>query len=459
MPLITDNYDTQSPVSVPTNPVNIAHPEFRGITVASRYTPRRSLISYVTGSKWMVNYYSQVVEAGSGTSSHQLSRPGYAQSYTLIKQFIFKVSQPLQDTQDQSNTVMELKGGANVMPGVFIPNVGDVFLADIGDGTEGYFEITVVEKLSAMRDSVYAVEYSLVQYSTPEIVADLKTKTVKEVYFRPDFYLFGAKPTVVEEDMEYITALGELFELSLDNYFKRYFDDESSTLTVPNQQFVVYDPYLTGAIGRLLTTEDHPKMMRLKQLNVNRMFGWDVVDLWTALIEKTSGRFDVLHSNFTLLSRREFLDVPLMNSIRYSAIDYCVWPLMDTPIFQNNSHNIATIACGQLQPSYPNPKKEAKIQKIHDVLVEKNPTYIGLPLYNPISLTGPYILSQDFYDGNAETSLIEVAVKQHLLGEYSDPALIKALLESTIFMNDVESYYYSPIIWILSRNYVIRVGQ
>ena len=455
MPLVTDDFDKNPLPGKVLDPIKIEQADYRGITVTSRYEPKRNLLSYVSGSKWEVNYYSQLIDKDSGIASHQITRPGYAQSYRLIKQFILKVTTPIQDTQDITTGQMALKGAAHVMPGTFIPNVGDVFLSDVGDGKEGYFEVTMSEKLSAMRDSVYAIEYSMIQYSSPEIITDLTKKTVDTLYFNKDYFLFGERPYIRTDEMEYLTQLTELYEVTRHMYFKKFFDEENQTLVVPHQDMAVYDPFLVDAVMSFMKTNDEPTLLRMKVLNVNRFFGWDVIHLWTCLLERRIGLDKLMHPSFGLIYRKEFPDLPLMNSIRLSRVDYCVWPVNYIDPVKHNSHPTITSAKDLL--SSANGDIDAVNKQASEGMV--NSPAKNLPLIQPVSVGGSYILSESFYASNTPETLLEDAVRMHLQEKYADPAILKLLLETALLWGDLEQFYYLPIVWILVRNYAIAIGR
>ena len=75
---------------------------------------------------------------------------------------------------------MAVNGTADVYPFI-IPNVGDMFAADVGDGKEGVFTITSTEKKSLLKEAVYTIEYTLLYYSNSDLQRrnDLITKSIQ----------------------------------------------------------------------------------------------------------------------------------------------------------------------------------------------------------------------------------------------------------------------------------------
>ena len=177
---------------------------YKGVTVDSRYTPLSSLITHVEGSSWVVKYFSQVLDIDSEVSPQQLTKEAVYQQYTAINQLEMRVNNELSYSQDDASKAATVTGSATLYPCV-IPNTGDMFLADIGDGREGIFTVTRTERKSLLKETCYQIEYVLVAYSTDtERMRDLEQKTIKTLQFVKEFLLFGQNPVVV--DSEYATV-------------------------------------------------------------------------------------------------------------------------------------------------------------------------------------------------------------------------------------------------------------
>ena len=133
---------SKDPVSTPQEikTIEIASPNTAVIATDNRYTPRINLITHVSGSEWIVNYYSQILTTDSQLSGQQLSLNATNQQYKKINQFKFKVSSPLTTSQNTEDNSMEVVG-ESIIPNFIIPNVGDMFVADLGEGNIGVFKI------------------------------------------------------------------------------------------------------------------------------------------------------------------------------------------------------------------------------------------------------------------------------------------------------------------------------
>ena len=181
MPNIVDFSDDSETVEQP-NTVRSSPPESKGVVVDTRYESKANLLTHVEGSSWNVNYYSQVLNADNAPIGQQVDRNAIYQQYTFIEMFELKVTQPLTSSQDSTTKEMTLIGTANVYPHV-IPNRGDMFIADVGDGRTAIFKVTSCERKSIFKDTCYSIDYILTNYTTKELRADLDNKVIKKYAF------------------------------------------------------------------------------------------------------------------------------------------------------------------------------------------------------------------------------------------------------------------------------------
>ena len=171
---IVDFSDDDAVVEKP-NVVRSTPPESKGVVVDTRYESKANLLTHVEGAPWNVNYYSQVLNTDNAPIGQQPDRNAIYQQYMFIEMFEIKVTQPLTTSQDPTSKEMTLIGAANVYPHV-IPNRGDMFIADVGDGRTAIFKVTNTERKSIFKDTCYAIDYMLINYTTKELRADLDSR-------------------------------------------------------------------------------------------------------------------------------------------------------------------------------------------------------------------------------------------------------------------------------------------
>jgi hypothetical protein len=180
MPIATDNEDQEILISidppVQVNSISITDSSNESIAVDNRDTPRINLLTHIVGSSWVVDYYSQVLNTNSQLSGQQLSVSAVYQQYKKINNLEIKVTSALTSSQDEQKN-MSVTGEATLFPFI-IPNDGDMFIADIGNGKKAVFTITRTTKLSIYKQACYTISYVLDSESLIKI-DDLNAKVVE----------------------------------------------------------------------------------------------------------------------------------------------------------------------------------------------------------------------------------------------------------------------------------------
>ena len=126
--------------------VAVADKEYSHSIVDTKQQPLNSLVTRIAGSSRDVDYYSQVLSGAETPQTYSVNLAPHLQQYRLIEDFEIKQQDFDYSFSDETNEVSG-SGTALIYPPL-IPNIGDVFIADIGDGRVGLFSLTRVEKKS-----------------------------------------------------------------------------------------------------------------------------------------------------------------------------------------------------------------------------------------------------------------------------------------------------------------------
>lgn len=322
MPIARDKSQTVVPQPLP---VEVAPPEYKGITVDTAKQQLSSLLIYVEGSSWITEYYSQVLNSNNELGPLQPNLPTPYQQFTKIKEFEFKVTDPLTHTQNSETNEMEVTGSATFYAGV-IPNVGDMFLADIGDGREGVFAISASEKKALFTSTVYTVSYVLTGFNGAEKRVELEQKVVKTVYFRRDFIKHGQNPIIIEENVLDIEKINKYLNTFKEYYFSRFYGNEWKTLILPNQESTVYDPFLLKAVTDMFDTDEHPLLKRIQYYNIEGDEALKQNTIWTALLNVDRSYLLNAVKEMWGISTEYWSKYPLLKTIRFSGINYIIYP-------------------------------------------------------------------------------------------------------------------------------------
>jgi len=454
MPPIIDPKEESKDIIKAAAPV-IAAPEYRGVTVDTRYVPSAGLLTHVEGSSWSVNYYSQVLDKDSALAGQNVNRHAIYQQYRLIRGFELKVTSPLTTSQDTGGRSMIMTGVANVYPFV-IPNEGDMFLADIGDGREGVFKVTITDRKSIFKETVHTVEYQLIDYSTEDKRADLNSKTIQTLIFVKDFLQYGQNPLMQEEEYVLLDELQNNYVGMAAKYFKSFTSNEYKTLLVPGQPIPVYDHFLTNAVMSSFTTYDAPEIRTVRRLNCDGDDVMKTTTIWDVLRNRDKKLLKYAIRQVGLVSARTFEKNPMLEGIYHSGIHYVVYP-KDPQL--NVDYQIKylekTLATQELADSI------TQIRRLGDLIVDnefQGLTLPDTPAIKKVLVDDYYVLSEAFYE-NEETgkSLLEICVDEYLDYKAPNVKALLALCRTYHAWGQLEKFYYLPVLMLLVKSAIFNI--
>ncbi|MNU19713.1 hypothetical protein D3C71_79460 [compost metagenome] len=430
--------------------VQIAAPEYRGVTVDTRYVPQSALLTHLEGSPWTVNYYSQVLGEDNAVAGQNVTREAIYQQYRLIKGFELKVTQPLQQTQDPVSKSMTQTGMANIYPFV-IPNVGDMFLADIGDGREGLFKITSSERRSIYKESAYVIEYMWIDYSTPARRNDLGAKTIQTLYFVRDFLMHGQNPLLVQEDYEQAQQLAERYHEMAAVYFGAFTSDEYRTLLAPAQVGPTYDHFLTMAVKSHFSTWDAKELRQLRTLNCGGDNAMRSLTVWEVLSQRNPRLLRGAARRMGLVGARTFAKPsdPMMEGIYWSGISYVLYP--KDPTINVNLEEVVLTTPTMEEYLVDSP---SRISNLSDLLTPTELAglpYDNAPLIHAVLKDDHYIFSKAFYERTEGQSKLELAVHDYLERRQINPKLLLSFCDTYHAWGGLERFYYMPIVLLLIK--------
>ena len=235
------------------------------VVVDTKYKNLSSLLTHIEGAAWLVKYYSQVIGPDGELSPLQVTKDPVYQQYMEISDLELKVTTALSTSQDTDSGVFEVVGTSTVYPPI-VPNYGDAFLADIGDGREGIFTITSSRRLSILTIPCYEIEYVFAGESDKERLNDLERKTIKKVVFVKRMMEHGQNPLLVSSEYNDLIKIESVRKSLLGTYFSSFFNKRISSLAVPSQDYLTFDPFLVKALTSIIETDEFPLIRSVKKL-------------------------------------------------------------------------------------------------------------------------------------------------------------------------------------------------
>jgi hypothetical protein len=440
---------TTPPVAVD-SPTRALAPENQNIIVDSRYTPMHSLLTQIEGTPWAVDYYSQVIDKDTAISGQQVNRLGINQQYRLIKSFELRVNTPLSGSQDTESNSMILNGGANVFPSL-IPNAGDMFLGDIGDGRLGVFQVTDVKRMSIMKNPVHEIAYQWVAYATTERVTDLNKKVVKQEVFVLDHLFEDKYPFVAVEEYEARTKLMRLYRELVPMYFQAFWDNEFTTLMVPDQDLPTYDPLLVKAVLSIVSTSDCPEVIKTRQLNCDGDYALDAVSIWTTLLERSELQLQRVFTRAATVSARAFPRVAFFESICQSGVAYVVYPIdPERSILPKKLLQSKALAAAVQRPDYDTFGSLLPVAVLSGL--DEVDGHFVQPDIPAACATDFYVFTESFYDDQqANESRLENLVHDYLEKKSLDPAVLLKVATGYPGWAALDQFYYGPVLMLLMR--------
>lgn len=429
--------------------MQVAEPRYQQQTnlVDDRYTSSTPLLQYVEGSAWTINYYSQLIGPENELSPQQTSQSGAYQQYCFIKDLEVRVTSPLDKVQDAVTKNFEVTGAATVFAKI-IPNQGDMFTAVFGDGRLSLLAVTSAEKMTYHKDAVYSIKYKVVDYATPDRLADLEKKIVKRTIFRKQFLNYGQNPLVLAEDFDYIISFEESYRELLGVYLHDFFSREYQTLLVPDQDGVVYDSFLTQAILHFLAVEDHPYLPKIKQPRVTGDYALESPSFWDCLLKMDKDLLPVAMQKASLMDTTYFRNIPHLSGIYYTGISKIVYPIDERTDVDSQRAKQIPVSGSSFQAGN---RRFTSLQRVLDEPLSGF-SYVAetgeLPDIVPVTQDTYYIFTEQFYRPSEEglSSNFERLVMDALCQRALDKALIKRLTERALQWGNLERFYYIPIL-------------
>lgn len=475
MPIVAPNDD--APPKPKPSVAQIAKPEYKGVTVDTKMEPVAQLLTHVEGSSWTVNYYSQVLDLDSSTQGQGMGTSPVHQQYRLIREMELKVTSPLTTSQNSETNNLSVTGAATVYPFV-IPNVGDMFLADVGSGREGLFEITDVSRMSVFKQAVHTIEYRMVDYSTDERRADLGKKVVQTFQYDKDFIRHGQNPLIFEEEYTFVEYLRRNYRSIADRYFNTFFSKELGTLILPGQSTSTYDHYLTKAVTSFFSSWDSRAISNIRVLNTDDDYALQATSIWNVLATRDRMLMQDAFLKVGKVYAVEFTKDPMLEGVHWSGVDQLIYPTDPTltvdykqtkpPKMVNGSvidRAPVRLSVSSLIASPPPPVQSEVTDAIDGYdLTAPDGTPVA-PVVSPLTITLPpiihpamkddyYVFSKAFYENNrviTEQSQLELMVHDYIDGKALSYKRLQGFCEDMKNWSTLERFYYTPVVLILIK--------
>lgn len=466
MALFTEDAPAAPPPPAAVTP-KIQTPKFDGITIDTSYIPSSALLTWVEGSNWTVDYFSQVLGRDSEPTPLALDREPAYQQYKRIKGMHLKVTTPISFNQESPTNVMDVRGSGITYP-FLVPSVGDMFIADVGDGRVGLFTITQATRATILRDSVYNIEYAMVGELTQDHLADLERKTILTYFYSQAALVSGCGPFVTSDEQDRAGRLQKLYAEMLSRYLTDFFSKEHSTLLVPDQLQKTYDHFVTTMLIAILDSRLDNRIRRIRELNITAEPIMSQDTLWQAVIRGDAQRLHGVSQKAHLVTTAYFKGRPTLQALGYTGIPRLVFP-KDAPTDVDSQYDFEDhfrppglpLREGRPRRPLPGPYVPQATRNAlwfqPTAMLEGVPPWKLPPDIHPVVIDDYYVLSEAFYTSDkARQSKLEMLVWQLLNGEALHLEQLEGCLSRALEWDNLERFYYYPLAFVLLKKAGVR---
>lgn len=297
--------------------------------VDSSYQPEISILTMVSGSPRLGEYYRQYMQESEEPQPFQPGNTGTYQPYERIKNCIIKQEgggafnfdvATGQSTQDINGWVtMEVS-----------PNIYDLIIFDIGDGNAGLFMITEGPEIrNFTANKVYYITYKLMGILTKEDYAALNSRVVKEWVYSKDNALNSGSALLAPDEFE---ASKELFSWrgTIGNYLMRHFYwNPEKTFAYHNAQSQwIYDPYLVNFLAAIMppdlrTTYPFINQFSIQYGGLERGYH-GTINIWEVLLRGDFNLLKICDNKAALMQTTRLANTRLYGNLRSSKFTWFI---------------------------------------------------------------------------------------------------------------------------------------
>lgn len=449
---------------VENKPVLDAFPTRRTI-VDSEYVPLSHIIVNAEGDKWPVDYYQQFLGLNDELMPLAKHTSPVHQQYTKINEFVIHVTGPLSQQQNSETKDFTVTGEATVFFGL-IPNKGDMFVGDVGDGRAGLFTVTESERLTYTKEACYSIRYTMVDFITPENEADLESKVVRTFYFELALVELHERPFLTEADYNVYINLKDQ-DLQLRNYFLlKFWSRKAGNLALPKQLSLTHDAYHAkfcsdiglGDYRRPITTYVNG------YTSIKELF-----TIWDVFTDMDASQIPWTHQTLGVTSASTFMEATIFRGIAWSQYTYTVYPTSDffTPDDDEAIRTTVSNIRDTTVPVIPEVDPEVVREMSKDVDFDDSewnptPSWDNIPQPEPIPKPRPmfpligntnyYVFSESFYQQNtALMSSFEQAAFDMLSGKSINAAQVATFCVAIRKQPLLQQFYHIPILLLMIK--------
>lgn len=326
MPLAITAMGVQAPEQ-PEAP-KIYNETYRHSIVDSTYQPEQSLLSMVTGSPRLCQYFRQSLGEQEEPKEFSPGSVGTYQSYLQVDKLPIKIEG---DASFSFNA--ETGEGDKLYTGwvIFdiVPVRHDVFIMDIGDGFAGLFAITEQPEIrNVTANKVYQIQFRQLGILTKALFDELDGRVTERFIYSKDSALFGGHSLITRGEDE---IAKELFQWvsTIGNFIMReYYWNPERTIVFDRDGEKVYDPYLVNFICAVMPPDCRTLYPGINQFSLQ--YGglekgrWGTINIWEVLLRGDWNLLQTCDNKAAVVETSRLMNSRMYGNLRSSKIRYFI---------------------------------------------------------------------------------------------------------------------------------------
>lgn len=413
---------------------------YRHAVVDSRQHDVSTLLTAITGASYNVDYYAQVLNENDELRPFDPLQSAPFQQYQRIDNYELKLQESISQSFNPTDNRLTATGSALTYP-YLIPNVGDAFISDIGNGRAGLFTVTEALKKTRFKQTTYEISFELAYIVTEDIARTIDECVVERYHFVKDYIMYGKDPVLTSERFESAKTLKQHVQEILSEYLSEFYSYRFSTLLVPSNHQGVYDPFVIKTMLTLFDSTDHPLLSKITQLNTDDAQFDKYFNIWQMLLLRQANLVDNCFSQIQVIPARSFSRNALLQTVAFSGIDLIVLPITRIKSVDDHLGIHSRLSYSGIS-----------LDKPASIRVPTSPEGVEHPSIPSVEDSSQYMFTQSFYERigpHNSLSDFENLVKRYLNQEHLDYKELIAFSESRNHWSTFERFYLLPVLLLL----------
>lgn len=415
---------------------NVPKDTYDSIVRQHNTTEDYSVLQYMQGSKWSVNYYNQNLGLHDSGQLLDPANPPVLRPMTKVQNFVLYVTSSLNEAKYES-----MSGEALFFAGDLRPYVGDNFVVPILNKKLGIFQVTTVDIKSYVSTSIYNITFDIYLLGDGEdlgaFLLNLEESVNRTFFYDSDFLKNRSSILLTETESNRKKKAGEALEYISKNWFKEFRDLQTNLLMVKKQSRKYIDTNIEKFFLKQITIDNY----HINPINVNTTYSpfggsLDKETIMDLLLNKNMIRLDDVAKNVVGLNGSGAIDVDLRGGdLSFMGFDSIVFPYTDDSMLLD----IALYTC--YSPV---------------TLTDTANAYTNVDLPDLVDLfsKNKYLFSDNFYSATRE----DLTSLESLLLDYIDDVeldidLLFKLLDSVNKWSLLQKFFYMPFLYLLINYY------